>query len=120
MIFQKQTKETVASSTANEKKERYQKTSESDTENDPPTVTITITQDDGINIDDDDEDKSKKRRKGSWATKMERRRRKGLPAMSSEIDYTNDEMVNGHLDAYVRQKRHSWWNIFVPDNLKNR
>lgn len=117
MTFQKQTKETAL--TANEKKERYQKTSESDTENDPPTVTIKITQDDGI-IDDDDEDKSKKRRKSSWATKMERRRRKGLPAMSSEIDYTNDEMVNGHYDAYIRQKRHSWWNIFVPDNLKNR
>lgn len=62
----------------------------------------------------------KKRRRSSWATKMERRRRKGMPAFNNEIDYTSNDMTNGQYDAYVRQKRHSWWNIFVPDNLKNR
>lgn len=110
-------------------KEKYQKTSESDTENNPPTVTITITQDydDTTNNDDDNDNdgggklsNGEKKRRSSWSTKMERRRRKGLPAMSNEIDYRNDEMLNGHYDAYTRQKRHSWWNIFVPDNLKNR
>lgn len=96
-----------------EKVEKYQrKSSESDTENDPP-VTITITPDDEPTTQD-----KKRRRSSSWATKMERRRRKGLPAMSNEIDYNGT--TNGHLDAYARVKRHSWWNIFVPDNLKNR
>jgi hypothetical protein len=85
-------------------------------ENDPPqTVTITITED-----YDDTSSHEKKRRKSSWVTKMERRRRKGLPSMNAEIDYTSTDLTNGHYDAYVRQKRHSWWNIFVPDNLKNR
>lgn len=96
-----------------EKEEKYQrKSSESDTENDPP-VTITITPDYEPSAQD-----KKRRRSSSWATKMERRRRKGLPAMNGEIDY--NETTNGHHDGYVRQKRHSWWNIFVPDNLKNR
>lgn len=97
-----------------EKAEKYQrKSSESDTENDPP-VTITITEpDDACPATHE----KKRRRSSSWATKMERRRRKGLPAMNGEIDYNG--AANGY-DAYARQKRHSWWNIFVPDNLKNR
>lgn len=93
--------------------EKYQKTS--DIENDPPTVTITITPD-----YDEPLANEKRKRRSSWVTKMERRRRKGLPSMNTEIDYTNSDLANGHYDAYVRQKRHSWWNIFVPDNLKNR
>lgn len=98
---------------ATEKAEKYQrKSSESDTENDPP-VTITITPDYETSTQD-----KKRRRSSSWATKMERRRRKGLPAMDGEIDYSGT--TNGYLDAYARQKRHSWWNIFVPENLKNR
>jgi hypothetical protein len=97
-----------------EKAEKYQrKSSESDTENDPP-VTITITPDYETSTQD-----KKRRRSSSWATKMERRRRKGLPAMNGEIDY-NGTTLNGHHDAYARQKRHSWWNIFVPENMKNR
>ena len=24
------------------------------------------------------------------------------------------------MNGYTRQKRNSWWNIFVPDNLKQR
>jgi hypothetical protein len=96
-----------------EKAEKYQrKSSESDTENDPP-VTITITPD----YEPTTQEK-KRRRSSSWATKMERRRRKGLPAMNGEIDYNGTS--NGHHDAYARQKRHSWWSLFVPDNLKNR
>lgn len=82
----------------------------------PANITITITQDDS----DEVLTTEKKRRRSSWVTKMERRRRKGLPSMSTEIDYTSNGISNGHYDAYIRQKRHSWWNIFVPENLKNR
>lgn len=82
----------------------------------PTNITITITQDDS----DEALTKEKKRRRSSWVTKMDRRRRKGLPAMNSEIDFTSNGITNGNYDAYIRQKRHSWWNIFVPDNLKNR
>lgn len=46
---------------------------------------------------------------------MERRRRKGLPETAM-----NGEDLKPQLENYNRQKRHSWWNIFVPDNLKNR
>lgn len=77
-------------------------------------MTITITPDDNDDETNVMQDK-KRRRSSSWATKMERRRRKGLPAMNAEIDYNGT--TNGHLDAYARQKRHSWWNIF---DLKNR
>ena len=80
----------------------------------PANITITITQ------DDSDETQERKRRRSSWVTKMERRRRKGLPGMTNEIDYTSNGLTNGHHDGYIRQKRHSWWNIFVPENLKNR
>lgn len=98
---------------ASEKAEKYQKSSESDTENDPPvTITISTPEDYDPTIQE-----KKRRRSSSWATKMERRRRKGLPAMNGEIDYNGT--TNGQ-DAYTRQKRHSWWNIFVPENLKNR
>lgn len=97
-----------------EKVDKYQqKSSESDTENDPP-VTITITTPE---FETSTQEK-KRRRSSSWATKMERRRRKGLPALNGEIDY--NATTNGQDDPYVRQKRHSWWNIFVPENLKNR
>ncbi|CRK99248.1 CLUMA_CG012679, isoform B [Clunio marinus] len=96
-----------------EKVEKYlRKSSESDTENDPP-VKITITPDYEPTMQE-----KKRRRSSSWATKMERRRRKGLPAMTGEIDYHGT--TNGQHDAFSRQKRHSWWNIFVPENLKNR
>lgn len=97
-----------------EKVEKYQrKSSESDTENDPP-VTITITEPEY----EPTVHEKKRRRSSSWATKMERRRRKGLPAMNGEIDYNG--ATNGLGEAYSRQKRHSWWNIFVPENMKNR
>ncbi|XP_070509947.1 nuclear receptor coactivator 7 isoform X8 [Chironomus tepperi] len=120
ILGRRNSKSKEASSSPIEKREKYQKTSESDTENDPPmspaNITITITQDDS----DEVLTTEKKRRRSSWVTKMERRRRKGLPSMSNEIDFTSNGISNGHYDAYIRQKRHSWWNIFVPENLKNR
>lgn len=76
-----------------------------------------------------------KRRRSSWQTKMERRRRKGLS--SSLDDAGKFEIVdispihnngngstagsfNAASAAYLRQKRNSWWNIFVPENFKQR
>ncbi|XP_065091407.1 uncharacterized protein mtd isoform X11 [Ochlerotatus camptorhynchus] len=72
----------------------------------------------------------KRRRSSSWQTKLERRRRKG---MSSALDNAEGASNSGSLDGfgsangldtfnskYGREKRHSWWNIFVPDNLKQR
>lgn len=60
------------------------------------------------------EEKEKKRRRSSWQNKLERRRRKGVSVGGENVDFD----MNG--DGYVRQKRHSWWTIFVPDNLKSR
>jgi len=32
-----------------------------------------------------------------------------------------DDIVDpNHGEYFPREKRHSWWNIFVPDNFKNR
>ncbi|KRG01767.1 uncharacterized protein LOC6574350 isoform X10 [Drosophila mojavensis] len=32
-----------------------------------------------------------------------------------------DDIVDpNHVEYFPREKRHSWWNIFVPDNFKNR
>ncbi|XP_035772820.1 uncharacterized protein LOC118456292 isoform X18 [Anopheles albimanus] len=83
----------------------------------------------------------KRRRSSSWQTKLERRRRKGM--MSASLDggegsappesspagsgsFSSFGSANG-IDStaygggkYGREKRHSWWNIFVPDNLKQR
>lgn len=99
---------------SDEIKEKYQWNSELQTSNDLPTITITDTKDCDDDANSEGEESSmheNKTRKSSWVLKMERRRRKGLPAMNSEIDFSNDEILN------VRQKRHSWWNIFVPENV---
>lgn len=58
-----------------------------------------------------------KRRRESWQAKLDRRRRKGYP--SSNEDDDKEEYATPP-DGYVRQKRNSWWNIFVPENLKHR
>jgi len=80
-------------------------------------VTITITSPD---YDDSMALEKKRRRSSSWTAKMERRRRKGLPATALNGEDITINGTNGHDIYAVRQKRHSWWNIFVPDNLKNR
>lgn len=55
------------------------------------------------------DEKGAKGRRRSWhVAKLERKRRKGVISPS-------------HSDSEKqREKRPSWWNIFVPDNLKNR
>lgn len=71
---------------------------------------------------------------------MERRRRKGLSSSLddagkyefADISSIHNSTANGSsvaggyvgnnttAAAYLRQKRNSWWNIFVPENLKQR
>ncbi|XP_011184020.1 nuclear receptor coactivator 7 isoform X3 [Zeugodacus cucurbitae] len=88
-----------------------------------------------------------RRRRSSLQAKLERHRRKNndisqlsidnsLPS-GSQSDLTNGSMGGSglgtssadlscgdidpnHSAYFPRQKRHSWWNIFVPDNLKTR
>lgn len=57
-------------------------------------------------------DKSRRR---SWAAKLQLERKKRRKSGGNDTDEENDT------PTYVRQKRPSWWNVFVPDNmLKNR
>lgn len=58
-------------------------------------------------------DKEKRRRSTTWQAKLDRRRRK----TSSNPD---DEDAAEPPVNYHRQKRHSWWNILVPDNIIHR
>lgn len=82
-----------------------------------------------------------RRRRSSLQTKLDRRRRKNYEVsfstleqsnsqtdltndsttgIGSSVDITDDDMDPGHQAYFPRQKRHSWWNIFVPENIKNR
>lgn len=64
-----------------------------------------------------------KRRRSSWQAKMERRRRKGMMTASAAVQSIDDDTMDsaGPPVGYPsRQKRNSWWNIFVPDNIKQR
>lgn len=49
----------------------------------------------------------KKGRRKSWHPKLERKRRKGVVVPTPP---------NGTENQNQRQKRPSWWNIFVPDH----
>lgn len=66
-------------------------------------------------------DKDKRRRSSAWQAKLERRRRKNStnPNSMSSIDDQEPDDSSPNADSppieYNRQKRHSWWNIFVPD-----
>lgn len=62
-------------------------------------------------------EKEKRRRSSSWQTKLERRRRK---TSSNADDENNSNDLPESPVNYNRQKRHSWWNILVPDNIKHR
>ncbi|XP_075146981.1 TLD domain-containing protein mustard isoform X9 [Haematobia irritans] len=88
-----------------------------------------------------------RRRRSSLQTKLDRRRRKNFEVSFSTLeqssqatngsqsdlvndsttgigsstgDITYDDIDPNHSAYFPRQKRHSWWNIFVPDNIKNR
>ncbi|XP_062528254.1 oxygen resistance gene 1 isoform X5 [Bombyx mori] len=56
-----------------------------------------------------------KGRRRSWAARLQLERKKRRKSGGNDTD---DE---SETPTYVRQKRLSWWNVFVPDNmLKNR
>ncbi|XP_065368215.1 oxidation resistance protein 1 isoform X2 [Calliphora vicina] len=82
-----------------------------------------------------------RRRRSSLQTKLDRRRRKNYEVsfstleqsnsqtdltndsttgIGSSVDITDDDVDPNHTAYFPRQKRHSWWNIFVPENIKNR
>lgn len=64
----------------------------------------------------------KKRRRSSWQAKLERRRKDTNMASSMDNSLKLDLNLssNVNVNSYNQQKRHSWWNLFVPDNLKQR
>jgi hypothetical protein len=101
------------SHTINTIPELYSKNSESDDENETPNEQNGQIQD-GADVAYD-----KRRRRSSWQAKLERRRRKGMAsALDSDPRIYNGTQFGGV--KYEREKRHSWWNIFVPDNMKQR
>ncbi|XP_047039334.1 oxidation resistance protein 1 isoform X5 [Helicoverpa zea] len=56
-----------------------------------------------------------KGRRRSWAARLQLERKKRRKSGGNDTDEESDTPI------YVRQKRPSWWNVFVPDNmLKNR
>lgn len=63
------------------------------------------------------EQEIKKGRRKSWhplikPPKLERKRRKGVAGVPTQAASGSTEALN-----YVRTKRSSWWNIFVPDSV---
>ncbi|CAG4924199.1 unnamed protein product [Colias eurytheme] len=58
---------------------------------------------------------SEKGRRRSWAARLQLERKKRRKSGGNDTD------EEGEPSIYIRQKRPSWWNVFVPDNmLKNR
>ncbi|XP_030027713.2 oxidation resistance protein 1 isoform X5 [Manduca sexta] len=56
-----------------------------------------------------------KGRRRSWAARLQLERKKRRKSGGNDTDEESDT------PTYVRQKRPSWWNVFVPDNmLKHR
>lgn len=112
-LGRKDNHKTLSSSLPNSER-KHSRNSESDIENDPSSV---LTVPDGY-------DKEKKRRRSSWQAKLDRRRRKQGVLQTGETSINNDtldvDMIPTPDGIYQRQKRHSWWTIFVPDNLKSR
>ncbi|XP_046967313.1 oxidation resistance protein 1 isoform X3 [Vanessa cardui] len=58
---------------------------------------------------------SDKGRRRSWAARLQLERKKRRKSGGNDTDEESDT------PTYIRQKRPSWWNVFVPDNmLKHR
>jgi len=62
---------------------------------------------------------AKKGRRKSWhplvkPPKLDRKRRKGVSGVPSESEGSTEGL---YPQSYPRQKRPSWWNIFVPDSV---
>ncbi|XP_063633964.1 oxidation resistance protein 1 isoform X6 [Cydia splendana] len=58
---------------------------------------------------------SDKGRRRSWAARLQLERKKRRKSGGG-----NDTDEESDTPVYIRQKRPSWWNVFVPDNIKNR
>lgn len=57
---------------------------------------------------------SEKGRRRSWAARLQLERKKRRKSGTNDTDEEGETV-------YIRQKRPSWWNVFVPDNmLKHR
>ncbi|XP_063547287.1 nuclear receptor coactivator 7 isoform X4 [Cydia strobilella] len=56
-----------------------------------------------------------KGRRRSWAARLQLERKKRRKSGGG-----NDTDEESDTPVYIRQKRPSWWNVFVPDNIKNR
>lgn len=58
---------------------------------------------------------SEKGRRRSWAARLQLERKKRRKSGGNDTDEESDPQT------YTRQKRPSWWNVFMPDNmLKHR
>ncbi|XP_052753612.1 oxidation resistance protein 1 isoform X4 [Galleria mellonella] len=63
--------------------------------------------------------RSDKGRRRSWAARLQLERKKRRKSGGNDTDEESD--TPSSTPVYVRQKRPSWWNVFVPDNmLKHR
>ncbi|XP_055640965.1 nuclear receptor coactivator 7 isoform X21 [Toxorhynchites rutilus septentrionalis] len=127
--------------------EKYHKSTESDVENDSPnhyytvpvgSTTSSLCEANGSDMLDYSNGSmtmngtgydKKRRRSSSWQTKLERRRRKGMSSVLDSGEFVATGSLDGYGSAngldvfgskYGREKRHSWWNIFMPENLKQR
>ncbi|CAG9576005.1 unnamed protein product [Danaus chrysippus] len=91
--------------------ERYRKLTEFD--GPPPDLPRRASL--AVPVDVDGYGPSDKGRRRSWAARLQLERKKRRKSGGNDTD------EEGDAPAYVRQKRPSWWNVFVPDNmLKNR
>lgn len=58
-----------------------------------------------------------KGRRRSWAARLQLERKKRRKSGGNDTDEDSDPPTH----PYIRQKRLSWWNVFMPDNMmKNR
>nr|XP_032519806.1 nuclear receptor coactivator 7 isoform X3 [Danaus plexippus plexippus] len=91
--------------------ERYRKLTEFD--GPPPDLPRRASL--AVPVDVDGYGPSDKGRRRSWAARLQLERKKRRKSGGNDTD------EEGDAPTYVRQKRPSWWNVFVPDNmLKNR
>lgn len=91
--------------------ERYRKL----TEFDSPPLDVPRRASLAVSVGSDGFGPSDKGRRRSWAARLQLERKKRRKSGGNDTD------EEGEAPPYIRQKRPSWWNVFVPDNmLKHR
>ncbi|CAH0722765.1 unnamed protein product, partial [Brenthis ino] len=91
--------------------ERYRKF----TDFDGPPVDVPRRASLAVSVGTDGFGPSDKGRRRSWAARLQLERKKRRKSGGNDTDEESDT------PTYIRQKRPSWWNVFVPDNmLKHR